>query len=322
MVIQNKNIKIIFNRVIGPVLFVWLSYTIYRQILEQPDLSQSLQHIKSAAIGPGAWKCGLVILLMGLNWLIEACKWKILVEPLEPISLARSLKAVMVGVAFGMGTPNRVGEFGGRAFYMSEGKRMSALSFTMIGSLGQLLTTLFFGSMGIFIIQPEFPGWSAAASVCIVITTLLFFCLYFRLEWIVRIANVCRLPEKFIRPWAVIKTVNVTILLRVLALSVIRYIIFLAQYILLLELVEVSVGWWNGFWLISILYLILALVPTMALLELGIRGKAGILLFHTVSANTAGIYAASVGIWMINLALPALIGSWVVVRHKFFNVKR
>ena len=322
MVIQNKNIKIIFNRLVGPVLFVWLSYTTYQQMLQQPHLHRSLQHIKTVAYGSGAWKFLLVILLMGMNWLAEAYKWKILMAPVERVSLLRSFKAVIAGVAFGMGTPNRIGEFGGRAFYMSEGKRGSALSLTVIGSLGQLLITLFFGSIGIFIIQLEFPGWSAGASVCIVITTLLFFCLYFRLEWIVRIAKACRLPEKFIRPWSVIKTVNVTILLRVLALSVIRYIIFLAQYILLLELAEVSVGWWNGFWLISILYLILALVPTMALLELGVRGKAGIWLFQTVSANTVGIYAASIGIWMINLALPALIGSWVVLRYKFFNVKR
>lgn len=321
MVIQNKNIKIIVNRVIGPVLFVWLSYTIYQQVLQQPHLHRSLQHIKTAAYGAGAWKLLLVVLLMGMNWLVEAYKWKILVAPVEPVSLWHSFKAVMAGVAFGMGTPNRVGEFGGRAFYMSEGKRMSALSLTVIGSLGQLLTTLFFGSIGIFIIHLEFPGWSAGVSVCIVILMLLFLCLYFRLGWIVRIAKACRLPEKCIRPWSVMKTVNVTILLRVLGLSVIRYIIFLAQFILLLEVAQVSVGWWNGFWLISILYLILALIPTMAMLELGVRGKAGILLLQTVSTNTVGIYAASMGIWIINLALPALIGGWVVLRYKFFKVK-
>jgi len=108
----------------------------------------------------------------------------------------------------------------------------------------------------------------------------------------------------------------------VLSLSALRYLVFLCQYILLLEVMHVHAGWWNAFWLISVLYLILAFVPTMALLELGIRGKAGILLFQTFSANTVGIYAASTGIWLVNLVLPALAGGLLAIRHKFFNIKQ
>lgn len=321
MIIQNKNIKIFFNRVIGPALFIWLTYSIYQEIINQPNLQLSLLQIKSSVLGSDAWKVGCILLLTILNWILEATKWKILVASVESISLLRSLKAVVAGIAFGMGTPNRIGEFGGRAFYMSYGKRMEALSLTMVGSLSQLLTTLFFGLIGAFIIPFRFPGWSVGALFGIGLMTLFFYCIYFRLGWIVSITKAFKLPEKFIRPWIVVGTMNVTILLRVLALSMIRYLIFLSQFILLLEVMQVNAGWWNGFWLVSILYLILALVPTMAMVELGIRGKAGILLFQTVSSNTVGIYAASVGIWMVNLAIPALIGSWVVLRHKFFNAK-
>ncbi len=321
MIIQNKNIKIFFNRVIGPALFIWLTYSIYQEIINQPNLQLSLLQIKSSVLGSDVWKVGCILLLTILNWILEATKWKILVASVESISLLRSLKAVMAGIAFGMGTPNRIGEFGGRAFYMSHGKRMEALSLTMVGSLSQLLTTLFFGLIGAFIIPFRFPGWSVGTLFGIGLMTLFFYCIYFRLGWIVSITKALKLPEKFIRPWMVLGTMNVTILLRVLSLSMIRYLIFLSQFILLLEVMQVNAGWWNGFWLVSILYLILALVPTMAMLELGIRGKAGILLFQTVSSNTVGIYAASVGIWMVNLAIPALIGSWVVLRYKFFNAK-
>ena len=76
MVIPNKNIKIFLNRVVGPALFVWLSYNIYKQILQQPDLYRSVQHIGWAVYGPQAWKCWLVIILMGANWLIEAINGK------------------------------------------------------------------------------------------------------------------------------------------------------------------------------------------------------------------------------------------------------
>lgn len=322
MVIPNKNIKIFLNRVAGPALFVWLSYSIYRQILQQPDLHRSVQQIGWAVYGPQAWKCWLVIMLMGVNWLIEAHKWKILVQPLEPVSLRHSLKAVLAGLAFGFGTPNRVGEYGGRALYISEGKRLSSLSLTVVGSFSQLLITLFFGSLGLFIIEAGITGWSAAAYAVICMTTMLCACLYFRLGWTVSITRKLKIPVKYLQHVMILQHVNVTVLLRVLGLSAVRYLVFLCQYILLLDVMHVHTGWWNAFWLISILYLILALVPTIALLELGIRGKAGILLFQTVSVNTVGIYAAATGIWVVNLVIPALAGGLLALRHKYFNIKR
>ncbi|HRO48062.1 lysylphosphatidylglycerol synthase domain-containing protein [Agriterribacter sp.] len=322
MIIPNKSIKIFLNRVIGPALFVWLTYTIYRQIREQPDLHQSVQHMKAAVYGPEAWKCWLAIMLVVLNWLIEARKWKILLHPLEPVSLRHSLKAVLAGLAFGFGTPNRIGEYGGRALYVSEGKRISSLSLTVVGSFSQLLITLFFGSLGILIMETGNTGWSFAMYTGVFAVTGFCACLYFRLGWIVSIAERLKLPGKWLQHFMILPAVSVTILLRVLCLSAVRYLVFLCQYILLLEVMQVHAGWWNAFWLISVLYLILAVVPTMALLELGIRGKAGILLFQTFSANTVGIYAASTGIWLVNLVLPALAGGLLAIRHKIFNIKQ
>ncbi len=92
--------------------------------------------------------------------------------------------------------------------------------------------------------------------------------------------------------------------------------------ILMLQLLQVDVSMWHAFWLITVLYLILALIPTVALLELGVRGKAGIMLFQVFSANTVGIYAASTGIWLVNLIVPALAGSILAAGLKIFNSKR
>ena len=60
----NKNIKIFFNYFLGPILFIWLSLSIFGQIRQQPDLEQHLVYIKEAAYGSSAWKFWTVILLM------------------------------------------------------------------------------------------------------------------------------------------------------------------------------------------------------------------------------------------------------------------
>ncbi|HEX5025642.1 MAG TPA: lysylphosphatidylglycerol synthase domain-containing protein [Agriterribacter sp.] len=325
MTITNKSIKIFLNRVFGPVLFVWLSYTVYRQMLKQPDLDQCVVYIKEALYGPLAWKFWLAMVLMFFNWMIEAGKWKILLKSLESVSLVHAFKAVVAGLAFAFGTPNRIGEYGGRALYISEGKRMRSVSLTVVGSFSQLLVTLCFGCLGLLFVKHNViknQPWAVVIQWGMYAITLFFGLLYFRLNWIAAFAQRINIPQKLLRHFMILNEVTVTILLRVLCLSALRYFVFLTQYILLLDVMHVYAGLWNAFWLITVLYLILAVVPTMALLELGIRGKAGVLLFQTFSTNTVGIYAASTGIWLVNLVLPAVAGGLLTLTHKIFNTKQ
>jgi uncharacterized membrane protein YbhN (UPF0104 family) len=58
----------------------------------------------------------LVIVLMFVNWSLEALKWKISVQSVQPVSFFRSLKAIFSGVSFSVTTPNRTGEYLGRVF--------------------------------------------------------------------------------------------------------------------------------------------------------------------------------------------------------------
>jgi hypothetical protein len=54
-------------------------------------------------------------------------------------------------------------------------------------------------------------------------------------------------------------------------------------------------------------------LPTIALLELGLRWEYSIMLFGLFSGNILGIYAAATGIWLINLVLPAMAGSLFIL---------
>lgn len=332
MAVLNKSIKIFLNRVIGPALFIWISYTIYRQIVQQADLHQSLFYIKEAVYGPRAWKWWLVIVLMPVNWLIEARKWQVLLYSLERISIWRSFKAILAGVAFALNTPNRIGEYGGRLLYVQEGKRISSISLTVVGSFSQLIVTMLFGGLGLLFMKDHLAVTATGDETVqlwlkVLQGAVYFICgicilLYFRLGWLVRSAEKMKVAAKWLQYLKIMDGLSVTILLRVLSLSIARYLVFVCQYVLLLDVMHVEVPLWNAFWLISILYLILAFVPTVALLELGVRGKAGIMLFQAFSANMVGIYAAATGIWLVNLVVPALAGSLLAIRLKIFNIKQ
>lgn len=324
----NKSIKIFLNYFLGPLIFIWLSISIFRQIRMQPDLQTNLKLIRDAATGEASWKFWTVILLMVINWGIEARKWQVLLLPLERLSLARSFKAILSGVAFALNTPNRIGEYAGRVLYVSEGKRIRAVSLTIAGSFSQLIITLIFGVLGIWMLRDLFLAseyispfyiWLKFLEGILIVITLICILVYFRISWIIK--GVERLPGlgPIVRHIAVLEDLSVSILLRVLGLSAGRFFIFIIQYNLLLQVMHVDAGWWQGFWLVSVLFLWLAIWPTIALLELGLRWEYSILLFSMVSSNTVGIYAVATGIWIINLVIPALAGSLFMLGIRIFK---
>src|SRR4030095_1028506 len=161
----NKNIKIFLNYVLGPLLFVWLSYSIFKQIKNQPHLEETWLNIKASFSDARVINLFLVFLLMFVNWSLEALKWKISVQHVQPVSFFRSLKAILSGVSFSVTTPNRTGEYLGRVLYMDEGNRLKVISLTVLGSLSQLIITVFFGLLALLILKPDIikaglSGWS------------------------------------------------------------------------------------------------------------------------------------------------------------------
>jgi hypothetical protein len=330
MFIKNKNIKLLLNYGLGPLLFIWLSYSIYRQVQQQPNLSAAYQNLLHAFNGPQSWKLYTTLLLVMVNWGIEARKWQILMAALEKISFLKSFKAILSGLAFSINTPNRIGEYGGRVLYVRDGHRWKAVSLTIIGSFSQFLITLAFGLGGLAFLLANPATASSVSSYAlwiqvlfygILLVTVFLLFIYFRLAWMVKWLEKIPKTNRFLQHLSVIENLPVTILLRVLVLSGVRYIVFVIQYILLLQLFDVEIGWWQAFWLITVLYVVLAIIPTITLAEIGIRGQTGLVLFSMVSANKLGIIGSTTAIWMVNLVIPALAGSLLLLGIKILADK-
>jgi hypothetical protein len=110
---------------------------------------------------------------------------------------------------------------------------------------------------------------------------------------------------------------NATLLLQILSLSAVRFFVFVIQYFLLFRLYDVEVSWWQGLWAVSVVFLIMAVIPTIALFtDLGLRGKIGLTMLNLFSTNDLGITWALATIWFINLIIPALAGSLLILSIK------
>lgn len=332
MIRTRKNIKIIFRYIIAPLLGAWLFYSLYKQIKGQPNLQQSIDLIKEAPFGAQAWKFWIVIALVFVNWGFEAKKWQVLLKTLQPFSFFTAYKSVLSGVTLSLNTPNRIGEYGGRILYVQEGNRIKAISLSIAGSISQLIITLILGCGGLVYLI-FFQGNHAAPvmglsvfwlktllflSSCVSLILILF---YFRLSWLIKLVEKIPAAGKYVKYISVLDDFTPKLLLRLLSLSFFRYLVFVIQYILLLQVLDVDILWINGFWIISILFLVLAIVPSFAVADLGIRGKFSTELLSFYSANTVGIIGTTFGIWFINLFIPALAGSLLILSIKFFKNK-
>lgn len=328
----SKSTKIFFNYAIGLGLFIWLSFSLYHEVRDQKNLRVALLHLREIWDGPALWVLLLVLLMMVVNWGIEARKWQLLVQPLEDIPFLRSFYAILSGVSFSVNTPNRIGEYGGRVLYLKNTNKLRAISVTLVGSFSQLIVTIFIGLIGLVyyinnfnIIKsnsyfaPNFWEKIVLFILIAVAAATLFF--YFRLQVIVSIFNRIRILHRFRRYVVVINRFSTATLARLLLLSACRYVVFSAQYLILLRLMGVEILWWQGFLMVSTIYLVMSLLPTIAIAEIGIRGQVGLYFLGLLSNNSVGIIAATFGIWFINLIIPAIAGSILMLGIRIFTDK-
>ena len=85
------------------------------------------------------------------------------------------------------------------------------------------------------------------------------------------------------------------------------------QYLILYQFFGIDISWWQIILLTNVQLLIMTLVPSIALAEVGIRGKVSIALFSLVTNNSLGVIATAAIIWLINLIFPALAGSLLIL---------
>jgi len=322
----NKSIKLIVNYFLGPLLFLVLGYLLYKQIIQQPDLEIRWMQIKNSWKQPLFW---VVVIMLFLNWGMEALKWQLLLSPLEKINFSNSLKSVFAGCSITMLTPNRTGEFGGRILFVRPENRIKAISATIVGSISQLTITIIIGVITIitftnatssYKLIKELP-WIFNQYVLVIssLTGFILLMIFLRLDFLVN--YLVRIPglKKISQHISFLNFFNRKILLRILFYSLLRYLVFILQYIFLLHVLHVELDGLLCFGLLSIFYLTMAILPTIGFTELPVRATTSVLILGLVSENVLGIQTAALGIWLINLIIPSIIGSFYILRTKIYK---
>ncbi|MDP1620892.1 MAG: lysylphosphatidylglycerol synthase domain-containing protein [Bacteroidales bacterium] len=343
VILKMKNLsklQKIMNLLIQLAIFLVTYLFIYQEVFQKTDLSGVMLTIENDMLNP-EFQIGLllVIFLMFVNWSVEAYKWKFLIGKVEEVSFFKALQAVLTGISVSSFIPNRVGEFFGRIFILKTASRIEGILITVVGSMSQLLITILAGSFALLIFIPGYlsnagfsHGYLYHSLVILVLSlNVLLVAMFFKLSFLNTLKerilrNGLKRLRKFFRIFAFYQNREMAI---VMLLSFTRYLVFTTQFYLLLILFDVRIPYLNALVLIPIIYLIMAIIPTIALTELGVRGSVALYVFGLYFGNFLpltgeiyfGVFAASTLLWLINLGIPALIGTIFVFRLQFFRKK-
>jgi hypothetical protein len=324
----NKNIKIFINWFLGPVLLVWLGFYLYRQLVQQLNSAAAFEEVKQAFTGPRSWRVYLAVLLMPVNWGLEALKWKWLVSPIQKVPFFTACKAVLAGTAMAVHTPNRVGEYFGRMIYVEEGNRLRSIALTVVGSFSQLIITLLAGVLGTIVFLYWLHGaetlhvsvfWIRIFLWVTALITVGALLVYFKLSWLSAALGKIPFLSRYRFFFNKLDELENRILLRILLLSALRYSIFMAQYLLVMRAFGLDMGTGMMAALVSVLFLVLTAIPSIVLAEAGIRGTASVEIFGLFTTNITAVVTSGWFIWLVNLMLPALLGGLLLLGKRIFR---
>ena len=71
--------------------------------------------------------------------------------------------------------------------------------------------------------------------------------------------------------------------------------------------------------LVSILFFVQSSLPSLDLLDIGIRSVTALFFFKFVTNQNTAVVACIASIWFINIIIPAILGSYFVFKLNFFG---
>ena len=306
---------------LAPLLLIILSISVYREIAAQPDLSTAWIHIKNSFKSPSIGWLIAAFVGVAINWGLEAAKWKRLLAHTESVSLGKAYRGVLTGVAFTLFTPNRIGEYLGRIWHLDSSSRGAAVSLSIAGGMAQLFVTCLFGMISVELLWrggfqiSVLPDQAIALLILKIIgwsATVLLLLIYFSVGEIGTFLGRVRWLRSIQSGLIGLSQLSRSELWQVMGLSLLRYFVFLIQYYFLFRFFGVELAWTISILSVALTFLLLALIPGMALAELGVRGKLSLLIVGAFSANSIGIVLAVTSVWFLNLIVPAIVGGFLM----------
>lgn len=311
------------NVLLKTALVIGLGWAIYRQVLQREGGFTWLELWRQPnAWGKGYWLAAAMV-LMPVNWLLEAIKWRQFMQAGGEVvvSLRTAIRAVLAGVTLSLVAPNRTGDYLGRVLAVSAADNSRALMATLAGNYCQLLILIAAGLPAFALFATHYGSWPGLQMWVITGGSVLLILVLLVIAW--NLSRIIRIARRYLRwsrlnSWwamlALLERYGFRELSLGILLSLLRYLTYTGQYYFFLRFCAGEIPPGAALVGAGTIFLLQTTVPLPPALSLVARGEIALLVWGSFGLLGGGILAATYGLFILNLALPALLGMITVVK--------
>lgn len=299
--------------------FLWLSfklivafgclYFIVDKLINNSEISFSQFVLNAEEFKLLSIKNIFILLIFSIfNWFFEILKWKTLVSKIKIISWKEATKQSLSSLAFSLFTPNRIGEYGAKAFFFTKKDWKKVLVLNALGNGCQLLATLFFGIFGTLFYYNELLlffqniNFKTLLSILTLGIILLFSAYIFK-----RLKKIYSYFQSFSKSFHI----------KILIISFVRFLLFSNQFVFALYIFQSQVNYVNTICAIFLIYLVSSLIPMLSFLDVIVKGSISIIVLSWLDIHASVAISTSIIMWFFNFALPSIAGSFYILRLQY-----
>lgn len=291
-------------------------YFIYKKLSENKELDFHVFIQFLSENNVFSTKIVLFLLFLSiLNWFLEIIKWQTLVATIEKISFKSALEQSLGSLTASLFTPNRIGEYGAKAIYFPTSKRKKIVFLNFLSNMMQMSTTVFFGCIGFWLLHSKYElqinYFKVSRFLVIIAVVVVFAAIGLKQnKFKVKGFSVERLIQFF-------KDIPFKIKISGMLLSIMKYAVFSFQFYYLLQVFGVNVSYYNAMVVITSMYLLASIIPSIFVFDVVIKSSVAVYLFSIVGVNDFTTLSIVTIMWLLNFVLPSIFGSYYVLNFNF-----
>lgn len=313
---QYKNI---ISWVIKIIVGVFSFYFIYAR-LQGEFTADKLAVIQSSLTSADSYIllfCCLVF--VPVNWGIESYKWQIITAPVEQVSFSTASKSVYAGLCVGNLAPGRATEFLAKILFFHARHRATITLLHFANGMFQLAVTILLGTLAAFVFYQD--KIEASDSKAFLVGLLCLLLLSFFTIFVTQFHRIQKwIIKKFERSFghnAEPYTFTKSIILKLFSFSIIRYVVFTFQFILLIKIFYADVLSTQLVAGICIYFLLTTILPMISFIEAAIRSAIALFVFSGSNVPEMALVITAVLLWTLNVVLPSIVGYIIILKEKF-----
>lgn len=233
------------------------------------------------------------------------------------MTLTEAIETTLAAMALGNITPARTGEHVGRIAWLPKHQRSLSVALSLLSSIIQTTVIV----MALVLSLPFIIGKTAhAIDLKIIVGTTLTMVAVVVLMFGMAILLIRKTKIRYsflkIRMLFSRKIVNLRYLSVTFSLSALRYVVFGAQLIIMIHALQPGIDVLGVTALVPTYFFCITIIPSFFLADIGIKGSVALFIFATIPASELSILTAMFLIWIINSAIPTVLGNMVIAKKQ------